>query len=269
MLAQLEAAFRELCGVVQRKAELQQVNPADAEGIRPHQQVLHLPERARYHGHLHHHGRDRAHRLLHELVHAVLAVARVGRLDAEADLVQAAFGKLLQAALVKQVAARVQARVGVRVKLAGMPEKGVHLLGVQQRLAARDGQAAEPRAHGMRLLELRHDVALMGEEVLVVVLVRVEAEVALLDAPQIDEERGRLVAGAAGQARRRYPVAPQRRGAVLAAAPARCRRAHARLARGGLLALERQAVLLHRSLEVALRLVERLPVALKIHGTLL
>ena len=143
-----------------------------------HQQVLHLPERARYHGHLHHHGRDRAHRLLHELVHAVLAVARVGRLDAEADLVQAAFGKLLQAALVKQVAARVQARVGVRVKLAGMPEKGVHLLGVQQRLAARDGQAAEPRAHGIGLLELRHDVALMGEEVLVVVLVRVGAEVA-------------------------------------------------------------------------------------------
>ena len=140
---------------------------------------------------------------------------------------------------------------------------------MQQRLAARDGQAAEPRAHGVRLLELGHDIALMGEEMLVVVLVRVEAEVALLHAPQVDEERGRLVAGVAGQARGRYPVAPQRRGAVLAAAPALCRRAHARLAQGGLLALERQAVLLYRGLEIALGLVERLPIALKIHGALL
>ena len=262
---QLEAAFCELRAVVQREAELQQVHAARARGVRAPQQLLHPGARPGDHGHFHHHVGQHGRRALHQRVHPLLPVVGVGRLHTEADLGEPRVGQRAQPRLVQQVAARVQARVRAGVQLARAPQKRLHLAGVEHRLAAGDRQAAEPRAHVVRPLQLAHDIALVGAEIVVMILVGIEAEIAALRAFQVDEERRRLLAGAARRARRRQPVAPQREAAVLAAAPARGGHAGALLARRALLALEGHAELLHRGLEIAFHLVERLRVLPKIH----
>ena len=69
-------------------------------------------------------------------------------------------------------------------------------------------------------VELGHDIAAVGKEILVVILVGIEAEVAMARATQVNEKRRRALAGAACQARRRYPSAPQGAAPVLAMAAA-------------------------------------------------
>lgn len=77
-----------------------------------------------------------------------------------------------------------------------------HLLLVQQRLAARYRQMAEARARRGGLLQFSCDVPAMRRKVLVIVLIRIGAEIAASRAAQIDEERSGALARATDQARR-------------------------------------------------------------------
>ena len=90
---------------------------------------------------------------------------------------------------------------------------------MQQRLAARNGKAIELCPSGVRSIELRHNIALVRKEILVVILVRIEAKIAVPRAAQVDKKRCRALAGTTRQACRRYPAAPQGCVPVFAMAP--------------------------------------------------
>ena len=79
---------------------------------------------------------------------------------------------------------------------------------MQKRLATRYRQAIELGATCSSLFKLAHDIPTVRQEVLVAILIRVEAEIAMSRATQINEKCGRALARAARQARRRNPPAP-------------------------------------------------------------
>ena len=108
-----------------------------------------------------------------------------------------------------------------RIQLTGALDECYDLVFMQQRLAARNGKAVELRPRGVRSVELGDNIALMRKEVLVVILVRIEAKIAVPRAAQVDEKRCRALAGATRQACRRYPATPQRRAPIFAMAPTR------------------------------------------------
>ena len=79
---------------------------------------------------------------------------------------------------------------------------------MQERLATRYRQAIELGANCSSLLKLAHNIPTVRQEVLVAILIRVEAEIAMSRAAQINEKRSRALARAARQTRRRNPPAP-------------------------------------------------------------
>ena len=88
------------------------------------------------------------------------------------------------------------------------PHERDNRLLMQERLATRYRQAIELGANCSSLLKLAHDIPTVRQEVLVMVLIRVEAEIAMSRATQINEKSSRALARAARQARRRDPPAP-------------------------------------------------------------
>ena len=175
--------------------------------------------------------RQRGHSSRHALEHGRISARDVFGLHAEADLVEPRLRELSQARIVEQITARIQAHVSGRIQLTRPLDEGHDLLLVQQRLATRDGEAVELGAGIVCSFKFGYDIASVGKEILVVILVGIEAEVTMARASQVDEKRRRALAGAARQARRRYPPAPQ--GAVPVLAMAAAGTGHLRPARSG------------------------------------
>lgn len=88
------------------------------------------------------------------------------------------------------------------------PHERDNRLLMQERLATRYRQAIELGANCSSLLKLAHNIPTVRQEVLVAILIRVEAEIAMSRAAQINEKRSRALARAARQTRRRNPPAP-------------------------------------------------------------
>ena len=88
------------------------------------------------------------------------------------------------------------------------PHERDNRLLMQERLATRYRQAIELGATCSSLFKLAHNIPTVRQEVLVAILIRVEAEIAMSRATQINEKCGRALARAARQARRRNPPAP-------------------------------------------------------------
>lgn len=129
---QLVAAPGELLAVEQGESQLQQVDTAHAEGVQAHKESLHELQLAGHHGHLHHDVGNGADGLLYETQRALdVGWAPVG-LDAEPDLGKPRVAQPPERFVGKPRAARVQARVHAGEQLAGAPEEGHGLVGVQQ-----------------------------------------------------------------------------------------------------------------------------------------
>ena len=265
--SQLKSAFSKLVSIAQREAELQQVEAANANAVDARKHGLHLRQRARDHGHLHHHVRHGGNCSGHALEHRRIDACHVIGLDAKAQLIKPRLRQRGQTLVVKQIAARVQAHVHAREQLLRPCYERNHLVLVQQRFTARYRQTIKTRPGSMRLLKLGNDIALVRQKVLVVVLIGVEAEVTLSRAAQVNEKRGRALARAACHARRRDPPTPQRPAAVLAASPACAGHARPLAARARLACLERNAERRNRFLVIALNLVKRLRIFANVHVT--
>ena len=96
----------------------------------------------------------------------------------------------------------------VRLQILCPPHERDNRQLMQERLATRNRQAIEQGASCRSLLKLAHDIPTVRQEVLVAILIRVEAEIAMSRAAQIYEKRGRALARAARQAGRRNPSTP-------------------------------------------------------------
>lgn len=158
------------------EAELQQVDPARAEGVQAHEEPLHEIKLAGHHGHLDHDVGDHPNSLPDQ-PQSVLDIGRalVG-LDAEADLGEARVAQARQQLPVQAGAARVQARVHAGEQLPGALEEGHGLVGVEHRFPAGERHVAQPRARPRPGLQLPHGVAGRGGPAVEVGLVGVEAE---------------------------------------------------------------------------------------------
>ena len=88
----------------------------------------------------------------------------------------------------------------VRIQFLCTPHERDNRLLMQKRLATRYRQAIELGAGCSSLLELAHDIPTVRQEVLVVILIRVEAEIAMPRAVQINEKCGRALTRTARQA---------------------------------------------------------------------
>ena len=88
------------------------------------------------------------------------------------------------------------------------PHERDNRLLMQERLATRYRQAIELGANCSSLLKLAHNIPTVRLDGLVAILIRVEAEIAMSRAAQINEKRSRALARAARQTRRRNPPAP-------------------------------------------------------------
>ena len=209
--------------------------------------------------------RQRGHSSRHALEHGRISARDVFGLHTEANLVEPCLRELSQARIIEQIAARIQAHVSGGIQLARPLDEGHDLLLVQQRLATRDSKAVELSARIVCGVELGHDIAAVGKEILVVILVGIEAEVAMARATQVNEKCCRALAGAARQARRRYPPAPQGAAPVLAMAAASAGHLCATLSGTGFRSLEGNAESGDRFLIIAFYLVKCFRVFPNIH----
>ena len=152
-----------------------------------------------------------------------------------------------------------------RVQFAGALDKRYDLVFMQQRLATRNGKTIELRPCSVRSVELGDDIALVRKEILVVILIRIKAKIAVPRAAQVNEKRCRALAGATRQARRRYPAAPQGRVPVFAMTPTRSGNLHTARSRTRLRSFKGNAKRSNCVLVVAFYLVECFRVFPNVH----
>ena len=266
MFAQLEAALGKLGAVVERETEFKQIYARDSQRVCLEQDFLHGFERAGNHRHLDHHVRDKPLAHVHEPEGLLRYVAVFVELHAEAYLGQTRIIERLRRTRIQEISAGVKAYVAFGVKLACTRNKLQNHIFMQEWFPARYGQAVELGPMACGVFQLCNDVALMRQEVLVVILVGIEAEVAVARAAQVNEEGAGGLAGTACQACGGYPVEPKRGLGVLAVAAALPGAQGAPLPRARLGFLEGDAETFDRCLEVVLHLPEGLCILVEIHG---
>ena len=196
----LEATFCELLPVMERVAELEQVDARNPGPFQEEQHFAHLVVSAGDARGLHH---DRRHVLFcQQDVGADLlpCCRRVVQLDAQADFRQPCGCQPSKQVLVKQVAGRVQAGVRRGKKRVAPLEEPHGLVGPAKGFPARQADAGRPAGLPGEVLQLFFPGIVVGEVVVVVLLVGVETEVTVPVAGERQIERPASARPRAGDA---------------------------------------------------------------------
>ena len=202
-----KAAARELIPAVEGEAKLEHVDTADADLLEAREQLFHARLGAGDDGHLHHDVGNVALRQAHRVEHALLHGLGVEVLHAEANLLQPRVAQRSRHVFRQQVARGVHALVRFGEKLARAVEERDRRVEAQKRLASREPDDGETVFVGFGGAgEALFPWAALADELVVVRLVVVEAEIAVAVAPERGGKRFGAFVSRALDARFRDPA---------------------------------------------------------------